>query len=342
MASDKTTDERIETSRMPFGDHLEELRICLIRALIGLALGTIVSLVFARRILQFILVPAVLVLHAHGERPELQALSPQEPFLLYLKVGFLSGLLVSTPWILYQVWRFVSSGLYEHERRFARRFAPVSVGLFLSGVAFMFFIVLPIVLNFFVTFSQSFDLPDLRLNWFNRMLLSQPERPPAPDKELTDAHVAILDHDPVDPPTGAVWVNHRDDTLNVRAPDGTWTVNLKPADRSRSVSSHYGIQFFVSFVFTLALGFGLAFELPVLVVFLAGTGLVSTGEMSKARRYIFFGIVVAAAVLTPPDVISQILLAVPMFALFETGLAFARGFERRSRNDGTAGSGSAT
>ncbi len=327
MPSDTSTDATATTTRMPFGDHLEELRTCLIRALAGVTIGTVVSLIFAKRILGFILIPAILVLHAHGERPELQALSPQEPFILYLKVGFLSGLLISMPWVLYQVWTFVGTGLYEHERKFARRFAPVSVGLFVSGVAFMFFIVLPIVLNFFVTFSQSLDLPELELSWFNRMLLAQPETPAAPDTELSEFTFPVLDDDPDDPPDGAVWINQQRRTFNARVPGQTLTTDLKPADRARSVSSHYGIQFFVSFVFALALGFGLAFELPVVVVFLAGSGLVSTAEMSKARRYIFFGIVIAASILTPPDVVSQMLLAVPMFFLFEAGLRVARTFE---------------
>lgn len=316
-------------TRMPFGEHLEELRTCLIRALIGVVICTIVSLIFAKGILAFILAPALIVLQAHGERPELLALHPAGPFLLFLKVGFLCGLVISTPWVLYQAWQFVATGLYARERRFARNFAPFGLALFATGVTFMFYIVLPIVLNFFVVFSQGIDLPDLKMSWFQRLLLGEPESTAsAPDMAL-DVRFPILDEDPIDPPVGTVWINNLQRRLNVQTPNGVLTVPLSPHSRPRAVSSQYGVQFYISFVFSLALGFGLAFELPVVVILLAVTGLVPTQMMAKGRRYVMFAIVVLAAILTPPDVISQVLLAVPMIVLFEAGLIVARRFERR-------------
>ncbi len=103
---------------------------------------------------------------------------------------------------------------------------------------------------------------------------------------------------------------------------------LESAKSTGAVTSQFSLQFYISFVLSLALAFGLAFELPVVVVFLSLTGIVSAAQMGKARRYVIFGIVVAAAVFTPPDVISQILLAIPMMALFEGGLLAARLLER--------------
>lgn len=314
---------------MSFGEHLEELRSCLLRALVGLGICTLLSLIFAKKILAIIIKPALIVLQAHGERPELLALSPAGPFILYLKVGFFGGILVSTPWILYQVWTFVSAGLYHRERAFVKRFLPISMALFAVGVAFMFFIVLPIVMNFFVTFSQGFDLPDLQPNRFEKLLLGQSELQPAPADVPLDMQIPIVDADPVDPGMGTIWINNIRRSLNVQTPNGVYTVPLRLASRARSVSSQYGIQDFVSMVFALALGFGLAFELPIAVVFLAAMGLVSCATMAKSRHYILFAIVIVAAVLTPPDVISQILLAVPMYVLFEAGLLVARTFERR-------------
>jgi sec-independent protein translocase protein TatC len=98
-----------------------------------------------------------------------------------------------------------------------------------------------------------------------------------------------------------------------------------------TVRSEFALQFYISFVLGLALAFGIAFELPVAVVFLALTRIVPARGMAKARRYAIFGIFVATALLTPPDIISQILLAVPMIALFEGGLLAARIIERRRR-----------
>ncbi|MCH7703336.1 MAG: twin-arginine translocase subunit TatC, partial [Planctomycetes bacterium] len=89
------------------------------------------------------------------------------------------------------------------------------------------------------------------------------------------------------------------------------------------------IKDYMSFVLSLMLAFGIAFEVPIVVVFLAITGMVPAETMAGARRYVIFAIVIAAMFLTPPDVISQILLAVPMMALFEGGLMMARFIERK-------------
>lgn len=310
---------------MPFGDHLEELRACLIRSLLGIGGGTIVSFLFAKYILTLIFKPLIVVLHAHGERAELLAMSPAAPFFLYLKVGFLSGLILSAPWVFHQLWSFVATGLYRREQRFVKRMIPASTGLFAAGVAFMYVLVLPIVLNFFVVFNQGFDLPGLTPGGIQRLLLGLPDQNPAPITDpAADLRIPIVNDPPGDPANGDIWYDQRARTLDVQTPTGTMSMPLRPADRHQAISTQYGIQEYVSFVLTLMLGFGIAFQLPIVVVFLATTGLVSPDRMAGARRYIVFGIVVAAAVLTPPDVISQILLAIPMYALFEGGLFFAR------------------
>jgi len=327
-ASRARGDDRVESERMSFGEHLEELRSCLILALVGLVICAAGSLFFAKRILVFILTPAVVALRAHGQSPNLLALSPAAPFILYLKVGLLSGLVIGMPWILYQGWCFVRSGLYAHERRFVGRFVPVSIGLFVAGVVFMFYVVLPIVLNFFISFADALDLPELRPTAIQKLIAGEPEPEPVTATPDLDMTFPVVTEDPADPPPGAAWINSRTHSLNVRNGDKTWGVDLKDMSKVSLVSAQYGLQFFVSLVFALAIGFGLAFELPVVVVFLAAMGIVTTREMTSARRYVLFGIVVAAAILTPPDVVSQILLAIPMMLLFEGGLLVARTFER--------------
>ncbi len=331
MSGDTNSSEPRDHARMPFGDHLEELRVCLIRALAGTAVATIISLIFAKHILRFIITPAIIILHAHGERAELLALSPQGPFILYLKVGLLSGLLVSAPWVMHQLWIFVSTGLYAREQRFVTRFAPVSVGLFAAGVSFMFFIVLPIMLNFLVEFNQGFKLPEIKPGLVYRALIPDSALPPAPTDVQLGLAIPIVDTPPVDPPVGAAWFDNQRGTFNIQSTTGTLaTSRLQPAGSARAISSQYSIQDYVSMVFGLSLGFGLAFELPVLVAFLAATGLVSTTDMARARKYVILGIVVGAALLTPPDPISQVLLAAPMCVLFESGLYVGRIFERRA------------
>jgi len=317
---------------MSFGDHLEELRRCLLRGLIGVAVAIVVALFFAKDLLAFIMQPLLIVLHSLGQPPSVIALSPPEGFLVYLKVGFLSGLIVSMPWLLYQVWSFVAAGLYGHEQRFAKTFIPLTAVLFGTGVAFLYWVVLPVVLNFFVSFSSSLDMPELSPTWLQSHVLSMPEPSNPTLPEMEEQRMPMCAEDPPDPCIGAVWINTGARELRINTPDGLLVAALKPAALKTAVTSQFSLQFYISFVLSLALAFGLAFELPVIVVFLSLANIVRAAQMAKARKYVIFGIFVAAAMFTPPDVISQILLAVPMIALFEGGLLVARVLEVRRRD----------
>ncbi len=317
---------------MSFGDHLDELRSCMVRALVGIFLCAIVCLVFGKQILGFICQPLLFVQAVNDLQPRLQTLAPTTAFVAYLKIGFLSGLILSGPWAIFQIWRFVALGLYPHERRFARLLAPASMGLFLAGVLFLYYIVLPIVLQFFISFNNSFPLPDLKPTAFQRLLL--PERgaaEPAPDHATaTRLKLRLLQDDPEEPVQGDAWVNTTTGRLMVQTPTGVWSAPLEPGPASPTMHSQFALDFYISFVLVLALAFGIAFETPIVVFFLASTGIVSTTKMASGRRYVLLGVVIMAAMLTPPDVISQLLLAGPMYLLFEVGLVVARVTERKA------------
>ena len=306
---------------MSFGDHLEELRTCSILALIGIFITTTVSMIFAKRILSFVLNPLVVILHARGQVPQAQAINPPDTFLLYLKMAFLAGVVLSMPWTLIQVWRFVGLGLFPHERRFLRLITPASIGLFATGAVFMFYIVLPIVINFFIEFGEAITVESLEPSWINRLIVGDT---PSDKIELpTDLEldrIVMLPEDPVDPPVGSEWYNTSRNQRCIMTEKGVYSSPMHPSKNVSVVKSQFGVSQYVSFVMMLTLAFGLAFELPLVILFLTSMGLVSVTDLKKYRRYIFFGIVIAAAILTPPDVISQLLLAFPMFILFEGAL----------------------
>ena len=313
-----------ETSRMSFGDHLDELRSCLFRALAGVAVTTVVSLVFGQQVLEIICRPLLIVQHLNGLTPSLQVLAPTAAFTAYLKIGFLSGLIVAMPWVLYQIWRFVMTGLYANERRFMRMMVPTSVGLFVTGVLFLYFIVLPIVLHFFINFNQSFDVPSLEPTTVQQWLLPGTADDAPVESVQATLDLPVLEEDPVDPRPGQVWVNRPMRRLMVQTDTGVLSTPLEPGATPTAMQSQFAIDFYVSFVLMLALAFGIAFETPVVVFFLAWSGIVPVATMVKGRRYVLLATVVAAALLTPPDVISQLLLAGPMYLLFEVGLLVAR------------------
>ncbi len=316
------TGDSANTFRMPLTEHLEELRQCMIRALVGLTIAIILSFAFVEHLIAIILSPAIEALQRHGERPEFLSLSPPEPFLLAIRVAIYAGIVISMPWIMHQAWTFVSAGLYARERRFAKRFLPISAVLFAAGVAFMYFVVLPLVLGVLIEFSQGIRVPGIFED-------SPPElTTDAADSESPDPSIMpILMADPPDPRIGQVWYNAVENASKIKTEKGIMVSAYRPGTGDRIIASQYRLQDFVSFTLTLAIAFGIAFQLPVLVVFLAATGIVEAREMARARRYILFGIIVASAMLTPPDPASQFLLAGPMYLLFEAGLFFAGRFD---------------
>jgi sec-independent protein translocase protein TatC len=128
--------------RMSFLEHLEELRSRIIKALIGIGVAFVLSLTFASQLWDVVAAPAVQALTTLGVNPpELAALAPMEQFnTIWVKIPLLCAAFISSPWILYQVWAFISPGLYRRERRWAVPFILCSAGLFILGGLFAYFV----------------------------------------------------------------------------------------------------------------------------------------------------------------------------------------------------------
>lgn len=329
--------ERLEATRMSIGDHLEELRRRVILALIGVFVGTSVCLFFGKTLLRFVCQPAVAVLQVNDLPTRLQTLSVQEPFLIWARVGVLGGIIATIPFILYQLWAFISLGLYKNERKFVLVTVPTSVGLFAAGVLFFHFIVLPIVLNFFITFGQDFTLGDPTPSSLQSALLAvkKDDATTQPVDVLLPPTVPVLADDPPKPADGSVWINRKTMQMRIAVGDDVRTIQTLPTARHSLLDSQFRLGEYVSFVLSLYLAFGLAFQLPIVVASLTIFGLVSIKTMTRSRRIVYFCIFVAAAILTPPDVVSQVALGLPMVLLFEAGLFAARMWER-NHGDNTA------
>ena len=141
-----------DDSRMSFLEHLDELRKRLIRCVIGIVVGVIVSFAFINKIFAFVLQPLY-------ERlpPGSSFITTEGPeyFMLYIKVGLLAGLFASMPYSLWQLWLFVAPGLYAHEKRYAIPFVVMASAFFFAGSAFAHFLAFPWTWQFFVDFSHS-------------------------------------------------------------------------------------------------------------------------------------------------------------------------------------------
>jgi sec-independent protein translocase protein TatC len=165
-ASDK---EQMPT--MGFLDHLEELRKRLIYSIIAIALGFFACWGYAENIYAVMQRPIMDALQHNGLSAKLVYLNPTEPFNLYLKVGAMAGLFVTSPFVLYQIWCFISPGLYRNEKRYVLPFMASTVALFLSGGYFGYKIVLPQALVFLIGYGKDFQ-PMITLSEYSSLFLT--------------------------------------------------------------------------------------------------------------------------------------------------------------------------
>jgi sec-independent protein translocase protein TatC len=242
-----------QDTTMSLGDHLEELRARLILAILGLAAAMILCLFFGKWIIWFIEVPYYQVM---GNEKLLQVIEPVDGFIGYMKICLIAGVVLSSPWIFYQLWLFVAAGLYPQERRYVYLAVPFSTGLFITGALFFILVIARLTLKFLVIFNRS-----------------------------------VLE-----------------------------------------TESNFTFKSYVSFVSTMMLVFGLAFQTPIVIFFLNKTGLVSVQSMRKSRKFVVLGSVVVAAIATPGgDFFSLFSLAIPLYLLFEFGIVLSTLSARRRK-----------
>ncbi len=138
---------------MSFGDHLEELRARIILALVGIGVGLTICMFFSGFFLSLLAKPYLYASKQIGLEGNLLAITLSEKFLVYMKTALLFGIVFSSPWVFYQLWKFVSAGLYARERKFVYIITPVCAMLFIIGAMFFLFIISPIMIRFFIGFD---------------------------------------------------------------------------------------------------------------------------------------------------------------------------------------------
>ena len=142
---------------MSFLAHLEELRMRLIKSFIAVAVGFVGSWYYAERIFAWVQKPIMEALRHNGMEQKLVYLNPTEPFNMYLKVGFIAGLFLASPIVLYQLWAFIAPGLYRHEKRYIFPFLFSTVFLFCAGGYVGYSVVYPAALDFLIGYGKQFQ-----------------------------------------------------------------------------------------------------------------------------------------------------------------------------------------
>lgn len=224
-------------------EHLTELRSRLLRAVVAVLAGFVLLIPVAGRLYGWLADPLASRL---PEGAQLVAIEVVSPFLTPIKLAFFTGLFLTMPVVLYQLWAFVAPGLYQRERRLARPLLVASIVLFYAGCAFAYFLVMPVVFTFLVG--------------------------------ITPPGVTMM------------------------------------TDISR----------YLDFSLTMFFAFGLSFQVPVATLLVVASGWMSLQRLRDLRPYVIVGAFVIGAIFTPPDVPSQVMLAMSIWVLFELGLLAAR------------------
>jgi sec-independent protein translocase protein TatC len=325
-----------ESVRMTFGEHLDELRKRIIRALLGGLIGVGVCVFFMFDIYKFVVHPYMVTAARHGLPEAMSTLKPQEAFFTFLTLAVKAGLILTSPWIIWQLWQFVAAGLYKKEKRIVYRYVGPSVFLFLLGVAFFYFIVLPLTLEFFFTFSASAGGATGTPNWWDRTLAKLVEGSPvpvpttgtapgtSPGPELAPLKIPALDRDPAAPPEGQAWLFYNTEERRVKIALHDQTMVPVVVAQGALIMNTWRSDDYLNFVAFTALIFGLAFELPMVMLVLAQIDIVRAASYRSMRKYAYFGIVVAAVIVAPSgDILTLAFLFVPLVLLYEVGIIVA-------------------
>lgn len=235
--------EIVEDRRLTLVEHLEELKIRVIKSIIFIIICSFFVYNYVNSILPVLTRPV----------GKLVFIAPQEAFITHIKIAFFGGLFLSSPFLLYQVWRFVSEGLKPNERKYALIFGPLSFLFFILGAAFGYLVIIPVGIKFLLSFGTDFITPMLTISRY------------------------------------------------------------------------------ISFIGTLTFTFGVVFELPLISLFLTKIGIVTPQFLSSRRKQAIVFIFILAAIFTPPDVITQCLMALPLLILYEIGIIFSKSVYRPIR-----------
>jgi sec-independent protein translocase protein TatC len=237
----------MEERQMSVYDHIDELRKKIIVVVGFFIVSLIGGLFLAKPLIKLMQVEV-------AQEITLNAFRLTDPIKIYMEIAFILAVIVTVPLALYQLWSFVSPGLYEKERKVTLMYIPVSVMLFLLGISFSYFIVFPFIIEFMGRLATELGIAEV-----------------------------------------------------------------------------YGINEYFSFLLQIVLPFGFLFQLPVIIMFFTRLGIITPMFLSTVRRYAYFVLLVVGGLITPPEVLSHIMVTIPLILLYEVSIVISKIAYRKSQ-----------
>ena len=301
--------------RMTVGEHLEELRKRFIAGLIGFAISLAICLFFSKRVVSAFCWPLIDSLQRHNLNTQMIVDEIGEGFMVFVKIALITAAAFASPWMLYQVWLFIAAGLYPHERKYVTRYLPLSIVLLVTGMLFVYFLVLPWTIDFFIEFSMTFTL-DIGLPALVDVDPATGDAPMALSVPVYAGTPANLDEN-----LTYIWFDSVQQRL-VFYHQGV--PRVLPFNSNNLLAPEIKLSTYITTVLLMLITFGIAFQMPLAVLFLERIGVVEVEGLRSARRYVYFGIVVLAAVISPGDAVTvTIALVGPLILLYEFGIWLA-------------------
>jgi sec-independent protein translocase protein TatC len=262
-----TTDD-LDASTAPLIEHLTELRQRLIYSVSAFIVGMIICFTVWNPIFNFLTHPlcSAMALKGHSDCG-LILIKLQEGFFVAISISLAGGLVLSFPFIAFQLWRFVAPGLYKSEKGAFLPFLIASPFMFFLGAAFAYFVVTPLAFDFFLGFQQA----------------------------------------------GSVLGDTTAEEGNAIA----------------GIAFQGSAQEYLSLTIKFIVAFGICFQLPVLLTLLGKAGIVSSEGLANVRKYAVVAILILAAIVTPPDIITQVILFAVVYGLYEISIFLVRRVETK-------------
>ena len=291
--------------RLNFIDHLEELRFRIIKVLVIWFLFSGLSYLYKETIFMMLVQPL------EGLNFSLIHLKVYDKFATYVKVSLYVGLILTFPWFLYQVSQFILPALYIHEKKWYLVLISLMLCFFCIGTFFCYQVLIPTSLKFLINFNEKLPVK-LPLKIQKSLDDLKVDLESIESKNLLRENIKILN------------IQKKMYTILNRLEKKIKTIQEKKNFQNNKINTYLSVSEYVDWFIFFIIAIGFIFQIPIIILVLSKIEIIDTKQLVYFRPYALIIILILSALITPPDVVSQIFIAVPIYGLYEVSIILAR------------------